>query len=380
MLEPLQPVDDTFHSSFDQTASEMTQAHCDLQIANAVNPIWDFEGVARVAYFNDQRIEFTGQEATFAVEAQIVAAARVEREHWNYSLFSETYLTQPFDDNILVDSAVRNSFAGNFDQHPLEISQLYIGANRDVWTFEFGRFVTPFGRYYAPVLTNARNDVPFVRSESILFRETGIRVACRPGIYNFELAGTNGSDGKDTNSSKAGMGRFGIETQGFACGASFKWQDGIGSETQKEYNNHAGIDFMCRNGCWIFAGELIYDQYGMRRPGIPLDQITWGRSIYNRQLNNGLLNPISGVGWYSQLIYQEEFWTCLLGYGEFHPELIGDPIHDVVTHRILAKAIHNLTPNLSVFLHGTFENSFTNAQAGKPRVGVYLIGGAQFDF
>ena len=347
---------------------------------NGFNPVWQFGGVARSLYVNDQRIEFTGQEATFAVEAQLIASASVQRDQWCYSLFSETYLTQPFDDNILVDSDVRSSFAGNFDDHPLEISQLYLSASRGIWTVDFGRFVTPFGRYYSPILTNARNDVPFIRSESILFRETGIRIACRPGIFNIELAGTNGSEGKDTNSSKAGMGRFAIETDQYAIGTSFKWQDGIGSESQKEFNNHAGLDAMYRTGCWTLAGEVIYDQYGLRRPGVALDQITWGRSIYNRQLNNGLLNPITGVGWYVQLIYQDPTWSNTIGFGEFHPETIGDPIQDVVTHRILAKSIYRLTPNLGCFIHSTFENSLPMAQAGKPRVGVFLIGGFQFEF
>jgi hypothetical protein len=343
-------------------------------------PIWEFGGLARVSYFNDQRIEFTGQEATFAAEAQILASATTVRPDWQYSLRSETYLTQPFDDNILVDLPVRRSFAGNFDEGPLEISQLYLTATRGSWSLDAGRFVTPFGRYYAPIQTNGRNDTPFIRSESILFRETGFNVRFEPGIYRMAFAGTNGSDGKDTNSSKAAIGRMGVECESFICGASFKWQDGNGSESQKEYNNHAGIDCMVRHGCWSFASEVIYDQYGMRRPGIDLNDITWGRSLYNRQLNNGVLNPITGVGWYLMAIYENQRWLNVLSYGEFHPETIDDPIHDIVSHRLLGKTSYRLTENLSCFVHCTFENSLQDAHAQKERKGVFLLSGMQFDF
>ncbi|NIL97949.1 MAG: hypothetical protein GTO62_12695, partial [Planctomycetales bacterium] len=53
----------------------------------------------------------------------------------------------------------------------------------------------------------------------------------------------------------------------------------------------------------LISTEWIYDQYGLRRPDVALDDIDWGRSLYNRQLNNGPYQPITGWGGYANLIY-----------------------------------------------------------------------------
>jgi len=73
------------------------------------------------------------------------------------------------------------------------------------------------------------------------------------------------------NSSKALVARAGIDQPWYALGTSVKWQDGNGSETQKAFNNHVGLDAMIRRGQWTLSGEAIYDQYGLRRPGTPLN-------------------------------------------------------------------------------------------------------------
>ncbi len=142
---------------------------------------------------------------------------------------------------------------------------------------ELGRFVTPFGRYYGFSALNDFFDTPFVRRDVILFRETGAQLRWNPGIWRSTVAITNGGPHRDTNSSKALIARLGFDLPVASLGASIKTQDGIGSEGQKEFNNHVGVDWMYRFSPAIFlAGEVVYDEYGLRRPGTPLDDIDWG--------------------------------------------------------------------------------------------------------
>lgn len=336
---------------------------------------------ARSFYAADFRLEFTGQEAFFTAENQNLAHF-VFNDYgpWQTSITSELYLNLPFDDNILTDFALRESFANNFDIETLELSQLFVTIGNGDWALDLGRFVTPFGRFVAPTNSNSRFDAPFIRTESILFRETGLQLRYNPGIWRVAAAATNGSDGRDTNSSKAIVARVGIETADLTAGASVKWQDGIGSEGQKEFNNHAGVDAAIYRGRWTFSGEWIYDQYGLRRPGLSLDEIDFGRSIYNRQLNNGLNNPITGNGWYVNAIRQTPRLLLALSYGQFHPELLGDPIHDETTRRFIAKGIYRLSPHLDLLSTTIIENDVEEGQAGRVRRGVAVLLGLQVNF
>src|SRR5207302_7162993 len=135
---------------------------------------YHFGGKGRGYYINDQRIEFTGVEATFAVEGVLEGGLVQHVDGWDLSFETQLFLNQPFGKNVLVDTPERRSFAPNFDIDPLQISQLYLGARNGDFYAALGRFVTPFGRFYFPNYRNNFDDSPFIRSEAILFRETGL--------------------------------------------------------------------------------------------------------------------------------------------------------------------------------------------------------------
>ncbi|MDX1948676.1 MAG: hypothetical protein SFU86_25030 [Pirellulaceae bacterium] len=337
-------------------------------------------GQARGYYINDQRIEFTGQEATFAVEAVADGTLHHQVGEWDVQLSGELFFTQPFDRNLLVDSPTRAAFAHNFDIDILSISQLYFAARRNDLYFAAGRFVTPFGRFYYPLYRNNFDDSPFIRSEAILYRETGMLAQWDPGNLVFTAALTNGGPNQDTNSSKAFIGRAGYDSGSFALGSSLKFQDGIGSEGQKTFNSHLGIDAMARRGNWTFSGEVIYDHYGFRRPGFDPDNITWGRSIYFRDLNKATGKPIQGVGYYLNLGYEGPLWTLMFNYGEFHPERLGIPEHDVTSRRGILKASRHWSPHLETYTVLMLENTLPGIFDTHDRKGVYFIAGCQFVF
>ncbi|HEY2413628.1 MAG TPA: hypothetical protein VGI40_15365 [Pirellulaceae bacterium] len=335
-------------------------------------------GQARGYYINDQRIEFTGLEATFAVEGVINGGVTQRSGDWDLSLETQIFLNEPFDKNVFVDSQQRRSFAPNFDIDPLQISQLYLGARNGDFYTAIGRFVTPFGRFYFPNFRNNFDDSPFIRSEAIQFRETGMMVQWDPDPFVFTAALTNGNFLQDTNSSKALVARVGVEQPWYAFGSSVKWQDGNGSETQKVFNNHVGVDGMLRFGNWTLSAEAIYDQYGLRKPGLLPYEITWGRSLYFRDLNNGFDIPITGWGYYINLGYEGPNWTLMLNYGDFFPGRVGDPRQDTPTHRGLIKASRHWTRNFETYAVVLLENTLDRAFDRLPRVGQYVIGGAQF--
>lgn len=337
-------------------------------------------GKGRGYFINDQRIEFTGQEATFAVEGVIEGGVQQQSGEWDLQFETEIFLNQPFDRNLLVDTRNRQSFAANFDIDPLLISQLYVAARRDDFSVTLGRFVTPFGRFYFTNYRNNFDDSPFIRSEAIQFRETGILLQWDPGLWVFTAAATNGGHQQDTNSSKALVARVGIEDAWFALGGSVKIQDGIGSESQKAYNQHVGVDAMIRRGNWTLSGEAIYDEYGLRRPGTDPQEITWGRSLYFRDLNNGLNSPINGVGYYLNLGYEGPFWSLAFNYGEFYPEEIGVAAHDIVTRRGIVKASRHWTPHFETYVVTLLETDRDDRLDSHPRDGLYYIIGGQFAF
>lgn len=342
---------------------------------------WLVSGAARAYFTNDQRIEFTGLEATFGVEG----ALRGEYGHRCGDLvaaaYGEVFLTQPFDRNILLDTPHRRSFANNFDTDIVSISLLSLVVEQGPWAVELGRFVTPFGRYYGVSWQNDFADSPFLRSESIQFRETGVQVRWNPGNFRSTLALTNGGPDKDANSSKAVIARIGGDWMRGSIGASIKAQDGIGSEGQKEFNGHVGMDWMFRlTDSLILSGEIVHDEYGIRRPGLDLDSITWGRSLYNRQLNRGLNNPIFGLGYYVALMGQRPKLDWSLSYGEFTPDVIGDPIHDLPVRRFVGHVAWHLHPNVDWMTNVLMENELP-ATAHQPRaLGTSYWSGVQVRF
>lgn len=333
--------------------------------------------VSRAYYLNDQRLEFSGQEATFGVEGIVAGNVRFWEDGWEFGLDAELFLNQPFDRNILVDNAIRRSYAANFDVEPLELSQLALSARHGDFYCSVGKMVTPFGKAWFSLLTNLRADAPFIRTESILWRETGCLLQYSPQPFVATIALTNGSYDRDTNSSKAVISRLAIETDDFNLGASVKWQDGIGSENQKLFNNHLGLDMMFRTGDWRFSAEAIYDEYGLRKPFDPAN-ITWGRSLYYREQHIGTDEPVQGFGFYVDAGYQSgsAYWS--LNYGEYHPEAIGDARHDIVNRRTILKMICDITSHSQFYAAVLVENDAENAQReDAPRRGRYLLTGFQ---
>lgn len=331
--------------------------------------------LARGYFENDQRIEWSGVEATFGVEASLLAGARRDMGEFTLGAESEWLFTQPFDRNILVDLVERRTYRGNWEIDPFQISQLYFTGRRNDLLLALGKLPTPFGRTYFPLYKNDRSDAPFIRTESILWRETGLLMQWDPGNWVFTTALANGGFDRDANSSKGLVARVGYETDWVAFGGSVKRQDGIGSENQKLYNEHVGLDGMVRNGPWSLSGEVIYDVYGFRRP-FSVNEITWGRSIYYRDQNRAPNDPITGVGYYLNLAYTGPRVTALLNYGEFYPDAIGDPRHDIGNWRWLGKLVwhHRRT---DTYLIGIWENDVPNAQSNRLRQGSSILTGVQ---
>jgi len=136
---------------------------------------------------------------------------------------------------------------------------------------------------------------------------------------------------------------------------------------------------MVRRGNWQLSAEVIYDEYGFRRPGFdPLD-ITWGRSIYFRDLHNALGVPLTGVGYYVNLGYDGPRWTVMLNYGDFYPnQQLGIVPHDTPNHRGLVKASFHFTPMLEAYGVALIENTVPLNIDGRVRYGNEIIGGVQF--
>lgn len=334
--------------------------------------------VGRGYYFNDQRIEFFGTEATFGIEGLLGGLVRRDYDDWQFEMVGEFYLNQPYDRNFLRDDPDRRSFAENFRVDPFEISQSYAAVRRGDWYFALGKMVTPFGRTWFPLYTNNRHDAPFIRTESILWRETGFLMQADPGPWVVTAMLSNGGPDRDTNSSKAFIGRVGYDLDWFAVGSSVKMQDGIGSEGQKTFNNHVGIDAMVRAGRWTLSGEAIYDEYGIRRPGTALSDIFWGRSLYFRDLNKAYHEAITGKGYYVNLQYDANAWSLIFNYGEFFPEYIGDPRHDRITSRGYVKYLYRFNSWSEIYSMYLHENPLDDAyQPGRTRGGDELLFGWQ---
>jgi hypothetical protein len=342
------------------------------------------DALVRGAYLNNQRIEWSGQEDTFIAEAIIGATLRQIHMEWETTIRGEFYLNQPFDRNRYL-TPERESYLDNFEVDIYEISQLFLSARRGDFMLAIGKFVTPFGRAYFPIFENSREDAPFIRTESILWRETGLLLQYGPGISAISLGLVNGGIDRDTNSSKALIARIGIGRDDFATGVSIKWHDGIGSEHQKLRGNHLGADAMYRIGRWQFSGEVIYDQYGFRKQGTNIDgdpfsadDITWGRSLYYRELLLASGNPLTGIGYYVNLNIDMDSWLLMLNYGEYYPKQIGDRLHDEINRRGIVKLIYRFLPGFESYTMVLRENDVAGAQSGSLRRGISILSGFQF--
>ena len=195
----------------------------------------------------------------------------------------------------------------------------------------------------------------------------------------------NGGIDKDTNSSKALIGRIGFGRDNFDVGASIKWQDGIGSEHQKIRRNHLGADAMYRWGRCQFSGEVIYDQYGFRKSGKTLtgetftaDNITFGRSLYYRELLPADGSKLTGVGYYVNLNIDMDRWLLMLNYGEYYPRQIGDRLHDQINRRGIVKLVYRLAGQFESYTMVLQEPVLERAIAGEPRRGTAILSGLQF--
>ncbi|MCC6124925.1 MAG: hypothetical protein IT426_08185 [Pirellulales bacterium] len=336
------------------------------------------DAAVRSYYLNDQRIEWTGQEATFAAEGALTGRYERRFGEVGVAVGSDFFLTQPFDRNML-DDPERRSYFANFDYRPFDISQLYVEMRKNRFVCRVGKMITPFGRYYYPVDTNMQFDAPFIRTECIRKRETGILLQYLGDYLTADIAGVNGSDDRDTNSSKGAVGRLGLCLEPFNFGVSGKLHDGIGSENQKAYNNHLGADAAWRSGKWTISGEVIYDEYGFYHDFDP-NSIFWEHGIYYREVNKDVHARLSGVGWYVDCLYRGERWLFEFNYGQYHPEQLGIPQHDAVKQRGIVRIGYDITERLQIYNVVMIENSLPNAQAGRDRKTWVEMLGLQYLF
>ncbi len=337
--------------------------------------------VARGYYQNDQRIEWSGMEETFGGEADITARLRQRCGDFEFLVDSEFYVNEPYERNQLLTDQERKSYAANFQIDQFEVSQLALVANYGDWSFKIGKFVTPFGRTYFPLYSNAEWDAPYIRTEVIGWRETGILAHYKSSYFVGDIALTNGGEDLGTNSSKFLVARVGLEADSWAVGCSVKQGNGSGSENEKEFDNHYGMDAMCRNGPFQLSCEGVYDEYGFCRPTFDPMNITWVKSIYYRDVSSGQQGvPCTGVGYYVNFGYLEGPWNTTLNYGDYYPLSTGTAPNQRVQHRGLAKAAFRLAKPLEIFSVLIVENGGYIAQEKEARKGIAVLEGFQLTF
>ena len=338
--------------------------------------------VVRGYYSNDQRIEWSGMESTFGAEAVLTPRLRQRCGDFEFIIDSELNINQPFDQNQLLNTPERQSYAANFQVNEFDISQLALVTNYQDWTFKAGKFATPFGRTYFPLYTNSYWDAPFIRTEVIDWRETGILAHYKSGYFVADVALTNGSENRDTNSGKALVARVGLEDgDDWAIGISAKQSAGNGSEEQKEFDTYYGFDMMVHSGPFRLSAECIFDEYGFGRPGFDPDDITWVRSIYYRNVSSGAQGvPCTGVGYYVNLGYVQGPWNTQTSYGDFYPLFVGTAPNQRVQHRGLIKGAYQIAKPLQVYSALIVENGGYIAQCNQARIPVAVLGGFQFTF
>ncbi len=281
----------------------------------------------RAYYRNDQRIFWSGLESTFLAEGRINFSMEKRLSWTKIRLRSSVFLNQPYGKSILVDEE-RVKYLPNFQKESLEISEMNISLEGKNLRFSLGKFFSPFGRVYFPLLTNELGAFsPFLRSEVVLWRETGVLLEWKPLFFDFAAALVNGEEDGDTNSDKALILRLGIKTRHISLGFSSKTQDGIGSEFFKKFNNYYGMDFLVKlRGVSLF-GEVVHDWYGLWKPQGE-ERINWPRSLYYRDIFYKYKTPIKGWGGYMNFAVVGKTLELNLNYGVYYPQRIGNPYHD----------------------------------------------------
>ncbi|NIM16792.1 MAG: hypothetical protein GTO45_32800 [Candidatus Aminicenantes bacterium] len=312
------------------------------------------EALFRAHMLNDQRIQWSGLETTFGVEAVFTTTIQKKLKWGTLGVSTQLFINQPFNKNILADES-RQKYLQNFERDTVEVKQLYIRLTRGNFTVSLGKHLSIFGNDCTVGFSNAFFDYPFIRNEAILNFETGLVVSYTPGIFTFDIAVVNGSENMDTNSSKGGMVRIGLKGKNWGLGISAKAQDGIGSEWQKQYKNHAGVDVMFKIGAFRIASEVIYDEYGFHRQ-YEIDDVFWGRSYYYRDIFYKHKTPITGIGGYLDLQYETAKFFLEVNYGEYYPKEIGHLYHDDPIKRAIVKLRLKLATGFHAFAVGLFEN------------------------
>ena len=337
---------------------------------------YDLEIDTRTYFSNDQRIQWSGAETTFGAEAILKGSIKKAISNSEFFATGEFRINQSFDNNILVDE-YRENYIQNFKADRFQIAQLFIGFRTKNFEISLGKKNSVFGNEQLLHLTNGEIFQPFIRTESVLWWETGLFIGYRTGIFRLDLSIVNGGPDKDTNSSKAAVLRAGIELSNFTIGLSAKMQDGIGSEWQKQYKNHLGFDISFRSGKFTISAEGIYDEYGFRKE-FDSDNIFWERSLYYRDQFYKTETPITGIGGYVDIRFKQNKVLLNLNYGEFHPDGIGDPYHDPPIKRGIAKFIYNFADEFSLYLGALIENERLREPVFSGAKGYAYIAGLQF--
>ncbi len=343
--------------------------------------------VVRGYYRNDQRVNWSGMEETFGAEADLTPRLRYRCGDFEFIVDTEFWINQPYERNPLLNIPERQSYAADFQVNQFEIGKLALVTNYGDWTFKIGKFETPFGRAYYPIYTNPylstnqAMDQPYIRTEIIENRETGILAHYKSGYFTGDIALTNGGDNMDTNSSKALVARLGLESENWAIGASAKKEDGDGSETIKEFGTYYGVNAMLRQKPWTLSAECIYDEYGFGRPGYDPMQIYWIKSIYYRDESSGQQGvPLTGVGYYVDLDYAEGRWDVALDYGEFYPLSTGTAPDQRTERRGLIKVAFQWLSRCRATRSSSWKTTAIWRELNSARSGVAFLQGFQFTF
>lgn len=324
-------------------------------------------GLVRGFLWNDQRIVWSGLEATFGAESALRVAAATRDGDWVLGTEAEVFLNMRWGTSILSDP-VRDMFRTNFDVDQYQLVQLYVEAANGPLSVRLGRSRTPFGRYQSPVFTNTFADAQFIRTDVIGanrlggFVDTGLFFHYQPGLFVADLAVVNGEPDLDTNSSKAVISRLGLDGGWWTVGTSAKYQDGVGSETLKRYNNVFGVDGSVAVGPFLVYSEAVYDQHGFTRN--PANDPNFNptrlgvRSLYGRDAFSGKEDdPIGGRGCYVGVTYRETKWILDVSVGRYQPDKIGRPDADRGTTRVLVKTAYQLADHLQFYISALVENS-----------------------
>ncbi len=337
--------------------------------------------LVRGYYLNDQRIQWSGMEATFGAESIVTPVYRRRDGNWVSTIKGEFYLNLPFEKNRFYDDPERRSYAANWERETFEISQLYVGMRNEAYDCEvqIGKIWTPFGRFEDRLYTNQRLDAPFLRTEVIPWREIGVLLRYDPKPFVLDVGIMNGGHDLDTNSSKALVSRVGWDSERWQMGLSVKVQDGIGSEDQKTYNNVYGMDASVHVGRWTFSSEVCYDQHGLYHDYDP-NEIFWQKSIYYRDVNKAEHESIGGWGWYLTSIYEGNSWYFSGSYGMYTPEKIGNIQHDQAINRGVVKAAYCITPQSQFYSGVILETDGFIAQCDRLRDGTTVLSGFEMGF